>query len=156
MPKLATRLLTCTLLLIIATPSFAASEDKEKAPDVDLVIAEVSTPDSVVPLETTFTVKSTVKNEGGSAASEETTLRFYLSADATITSAAVELDQNLTIPALGAGESSSEETVLTVPEDTLPGIYFVGVILDDDNQQHETNENNNSNSPSTTTITVVF
>lgn len=156
MLTLVARSFIFTLLFTTATSTFAATEDEEKAPDVDLVIAEVSTPDLVVPLETTFTIKSTVKNEGSAAASEETTLRFYMSSDATITSDDVELDQTLTIPALNAGESSSEETVLTVPEDTLPGIYFIGVILDEVNQQLETNENNNSNSPSTTTITVVF
>ena len=156
MPKFITRSFTFTLLLTVATFSFANPGDKDNAPAVDLVVTEVSTPNLVVPLETTFTVKSTVKKEGRSAASEETTLRFYLSSDTAITSAGVELDQTLTIPALEAGESSSEETVLTVPEDMLPGIYFVGVIVDEVNQQPETNETNNSNSPSTTTITVVF
>lgn len=151
-----TRSFTVTLLLTVATSSFAKPGDNDDAPAVDLVVTEVSTPNLVVPLETTFTVKSTVKNEGRSAASEETTLRFYLSSDSTITNAGIELDQTLTIPALEAGESSSEETLLTVPEDMLPGIYFIGVIVDGVNQQPETNETNNSNSPSTTTITVVF
>ena len=155
MHTVITRSLISTLLFAIATSSFAQAEG-EDAPAVDLVVSELSTPNLVVPQESTFSINSTVRNEGKTAATEEITLKFYLSDDATITSTDTALDETTMVPALAAGESSSEETVFTLPEDVLPGIYFIGAIVDGSNKQPETNETNNSNSPSTTTITIIF
>lgn len=156
MRTLITRTFIFTLLFAVATFSFAKSGDADDASAVDLVVAEVSTPDLVVPQESTFTVSSTVKNEGKTTSSDEISVKFYLSEDATITSDDIEMDESLTVSELAAGGSDSHETLLTVPEAVLPGIYFVGVIVDGANQQPETNETNNTNSLSTTTITVVF
>ena len=156
MHALITRSFIFTLLFAIATSSFAIPGEGDDASDVDLVVTEVSTPDLVVPQESTFTISSTVKNEGKTASSDEISVKFYLSEDAAITSTDIEMDESLTVSELAAGESDSQETLLTVPDSVLPGIYFVGVVVDGANQQPETNETNNSNSPSTTTITVVF
>lgn len=156
MHALITRSFIFTLLFAITTSSFAIPGEGDDASDVDLVVTEVSTPDLVVPQESTFTISSTVKNEGKTASSDEISVKFYLSEDAEITSTDIEMDESLTVAELAAGESDSQETLLTVPESVLPGIYFVGVVVDGANQQPETNEANNSNSPSTTTITVVF
>lgn len=156
MHALITRSFIFTLLFAIATSSFAIPGEGDDASDVDLVVTEVSTPDLVVPQESTFTISSTINNEGKTASSDEISVKFYLSEDATITSTDIEMDESLTVPELAAGASDSQEMLLTVPESVLPGIYFVGVIVDGSNQQPESNESNNSNSPSTTTITVVF
>ena len=156
MHTVITRSLISTLLFAIATSSFAQAGEGEDASAVDLVVTEVSTPDLIVPQESTFTISSTINNEGKTASSDEISVKFYLSEDATITSTDIEMGESLTVPELAAGASDSQEMLLTVPESVLPGIYFVGVIVDGSNQQPETNESNNSNSPSTTTITVVF
>ena len=84
----------------------------------------------------------TVTNQG-TGASNAYRIGYYLSADATITSADVLLSSSSgSVLAAGASASITGPT-LTIPSATTPGAYFIGPLLDDQNGTSESNETNN-------------
>ena len=73
-----------------------------------------------------FTLSATVTNEGaGSAAA--TTLRYYRSTDATISTSDTEVGTDR-VSGLGADEGSDESIILTAP--TSAGTYYYGACVD--------------------------
>ena len=113
----------------VAEPSSAATPDLI----VDSVFAS---PDSVL-TGTSFTLAATVSN-AGTASSSATTLRYYLSADTTITSADAEVGTDA-VAALDAGASSAESLSLTAPETS--GTYYYGVCVDVVSSERDTANN---------------
>ena len=78
---------------------------------------------------TTFTLSVTVTNAGDGAAAS-TTLRYYRSTDATITTADMEVDRDA-VAGIGASGSSAESVTLDVPTTPAPGsYYFYGACVD--------------------------
>ena len=91
----------------------------------DLMVALPSVSDGSPAAGARFTLSATVRNGGGAAAAA-TTLRYYRSADATITTADTEVGES-TVAELAAAGSSSQSVELTAPE--TPGTYYYGACV---------------------------
>ena len=103
----------------------------------DLVLARPTVSQSTLTPGERFTLSATVANNGaGSAAA--TTLRYYRSTDATITTSDTEVGTD-SVSTLGANRSSDESITLTAP--TSAGTYYYGVCVD--SVTDESNSNNN-------------
>ena len=85
----------------------------------------------------TFTLSATVTNAGDRAA-VATTLRYYQSTDATITSADTELGTD-DISALAAAGTSDQSIDLTAPSET--GTYYYGACVDAVTDESSTTDN---------------
>jgi subtilase family serine protease len=90
----------------------------------------------------TATVSDTTLNRGGDTAAPSTTA-FYLSVNRTVEPGDVVLGSRA-VPGLGAGVGSTASTVLTIPNDTAPGSYYVVFQADDGNVVAEALETNNA------------
>ena len=88
----------------------------------DLVVVEPSVNDSDPAAGAQFTLSATVRNDG-----DATTLRFYRSPDATITTADTEVGTGA-VAQLAASASASDSVSLTAP--ATPGTYFYGACVD--------------------------
>ena len=92
----------------------------------DLVVGMPTVSDSAPETDASFTLSATVSNTGDAAA-PATTLRYYRSTDATITTAdtAVGTDD---VGVLSASGSSAESISLTAP--ATAGAYYYGACVD--------------------------
>ena len=114
--------------------------------DPDLTVTSAAVNNSGPIVGAKFTLSATVKN-GGDGGAETTTLRYYRSADATITSADTEVGAD-TITGLAASGSASESAELTAP--STPGTYYYGACVD-----AVTDESNTTNNCSTSVQVTV-
>ena len=108
----------------------------------DLVVSALQVP-SAAAAGSVVQVTDTVKNQGAGAGGASTT-RFYLSLNASFDTSDTLLDGNRTVPALGAGESSSGSTSITIPAGLSAGTYYVIEKADADGAVVETSETNNT------------
>ena len=92
----------------------------------DLVVGTPSVTDSTPDAGATFTLSATVRNDG-SASSAATTLRYYRSTDATVTTSDTQVGTD-EVGALAASGTSSESVSLTAP--STPGTYYYGACVD--------------------------
>ena len=92
----------------------------------NLTVGSPSVTDSTPQPGGAFTLSVTVRNDG-SADADATTLRFYQSTDATITTADTEVDTE-PVGALAAGATSPESKDLTAP--LTPATYYYGACVD--------------------------
>ena len=92
----------------------------------DLAVGSPSVSDSGPAVGTSFTLSATVRNDGD-AASAATTLRYYQSTDATITTADTEVETEA-VAGLAASGSGSASVDLTAPPS--PGTYYYGACVD--------------------------
>ena len=103
----------------------------------DLVVVSPSVSDDGPVAGETFTVSATVRNDGdGDAAA--TTLRYYRSADATITTADTEVGTDA-VAGLAAAASSDESAEVTAP--STAGPYYYGVCVDEVAEESDTANN---------------
>ncbi len=112
---------------LAATHSFVVSVEEEATPLPDLVVEspEASVADSIES-GAPFTLSADALNRGpGSAAA--TTLRYYRSTDATITTLDAEVGTDA-VRALGANQSSSETISLSAP--SARGTWYYGACID--------------------------
>ena len=91
----------------------------------DLVVDAPTVSDSSPLTGASFTLSATVRNQGGGAAGS-TTLRYYRSSDATITTSDTSVGTD-SVSGLGAGASSAESIRLTAPSSA--GIYYYGACV---------------------------
>ena len=103
----------------------------------NLTVGSPSVTDSTPQPGGAFTLSVTVRNDG-SADADATTLRFYQSTDATITTADTEVDTE-PVGALAAGATSPESKDVTAP--LTPATYYYGACVDP--VPNETNTANN-------------
>ena len=104
-------------------PVTVSEPGASNAPDLVVsVSADTDTPDAGGEFELTATVRNV-----GDGASSSTTLRYYRSPDATITTADTEQGIDA-MHALSASESSGASLTLNAPED--PGTYYYGACVD--------------------------
>ena len=92
----------------------------------DLAVGSPSVSDSNPAAGATFTLSATVRN-GGAGASPATTLRYYRSTDATITTSDTSVGTEA-VAGLAASGSGSKSVDLTAP--ASPGTYYYGACVD--------------------------
>ena len=103
----------------------------------DLVVASPSVNDSNPAAGASFTLSATVRNDGDGG-SLATTLRYYRSTDATITTSDTEEGTDA-ITELGALGSSSQSVNLAAP--SSPGTYYYGACVDTVTDKSDTTNN---------------
>ena len=99
--------------------------------------AVASVNDSSLDTGASFTLSATVRNDGDGAAAA-TTLRYYQSTDATITSSDTEVGTDA-VGELSAGATSPESIGLTAP--LTPGTYYYGACVDAVTGESDTTNN---------------
>ena len=113
----------------------------------DLEVQSPSVNDSSLDTGASFTLSATVRNDGDGAAAA-TTLRYYRSTDATITSSDTEVGTDA-VGELSAGATSPESISLTAP--STAGTYYYGACVDTVTDESDTT-NNCSGSVSVTVV----
>ena len=114
----------------------------------DLSVGSPTVSDSGPETGTAFTLSATVSNDGDGA-SAATTLRYYRSADATISSSDTQVGTDA-VGALAAGGTSDESVALTAP--STAGTYYYGACVDA--VTGESSTTNNCSSSVTVTVTA--
>jgi subtilase family serine protease len=109
----------------------------------DLTITALSTPANIA-ASVPFAASYTLANSGGIASGDSTT-RFYLSPDPTLSTGDRAL-QSHSVGAIGVGASVPFNVMLSVPSDTEGGTYYVIAVADGNQQVPESSETNNARS----------
>ncbi len=119
--------------------SGSVTVDVEEAPTYpDLTVGSPSVTDSTPDTGDSFNLSATVSNDGdGSSAT--TTLRYYRSTDATISSSDTEVGTSA-IGALSAGASINSGSITTAAPSTL-GTYYYGACVDSVTGETDTTNN---------------
>ena len=112
-------------------------------PDLVVESPEVSS-NTVVP-EASFTLSATVRNQGAGR-SDSTTLRYYRSADSTISTSDTEVGTDF-VSRLTGGASGLESIRLTVPNS--PGTYYYGACVEPVSEESDTANNCSVGAPLT-------
>ena len=129
----------CSTSVQVTVPEPETEPETELEPErhPDLVVTPPSVSDSRPAAGATFTLSTTVRNEGeGDAAA--TTLRYYRSADATITASDAEVAMDA-VAELAAAGSSRQSEQLTAP--SSPGTYYYGACVDTVRDESDTTNN---------------
>ena len=103
----------------------------------DLAVGSPSVSDSSPTSGATFSLSAAVRNDGDGAAAA-TTLRYYRSTDATITTADTSVGTDA-VGGLAAAATSSESIDLTAP--SAPGTYYYGACVDAVTGESDTTNN---------------
>ena len=111
----------------------------------DLVVGAPTVSDSSPAAGAGFTLSAAVRNDGDGA-SAATTLRYYRSTDATITTSDTEVGTDAVAGLADAG-SSSESVDLTAP--ASPGTYYYGACVDTVTDESDTTNNCSASVPVT-------
>ena len=107
-------------------------------PESDLLILWLSaSPDVVRPGES-FSLAALVYNHGPGGTSSSTTLRYYRSSDATISTGDTEIGTDA-VPLLGPSRSNSESDSVTAP--SSEGTYYYGACVDAVGNESDANNN---------------
>ncbi len=114
----------------------------------DLVVVTPTVSDSSPLTGASFTLRATVRNQGGAAAGS-TTLRYYRSTDSTISSSDTPAGTD-SVSSLGAGASSAQSIRLTAPATT--GTYYYGACVGTVSGESATT--NNCSAAVTVTVTA--
>ena len=114
----------------------------------DLVVESASVSDSSPAAGASFTLSATVRNRG-TASSAATTLRYYRSTDAAITTGDTQMGTDA-VRALSASSTSDEWISLTAPASA--GTYYYGACVE--SVTGESNTSNNCSSAVTVTVSV--
>ncbi len=112
----------------------------------DLIVESPSVNDNTLTTGQSFTLRATVRNQGN-ASSASTTLRYYRSSNATISSSDTEVGTD-GVSSLSAGDTSAESISLTAPSSA--GTYYYGACVD--NVSGESDTGNNCSSGATVTV----
>ena len=141
----------------VGTPSSAtatiSNDDAAGQPDLASTGGTYTVNPTIVAKGGSLAVSANVTNQG-QAASGIFVVRFYLSANTTITTADYYLGE-MTVASLAAGALSGlNVSGLTVSSGVPAGDYYVGWILDADSQVAESYEDNNTGYVSSSRVTV--
>ena len=116
------------------------------APAPDLVVEAPTVTNSSPAAGASFTLRATVRNQGA-ARSSSTTLRYYRSTDATVSTSDTQVGTD-PVSSLSASRTSSESISLSAPSTT--GTYYYGACVE--SVSGETNTGNNCSSAVTVTV----
>ncbi|MFZ5996395.1 MAG: CARDB domain-containing protein [Nitrospirota bacterium] len=108
----------------------------------DLSVSSMTVPVSARAGGSITVLDTTMSNGPGDAGASVTS--YYFSSNSVLDSADVLLGSRA-VPALAAGQSDAGSMVVTIPEGTPTGTYYILAKTDAGNQVSELNENNNSN-----------
>lgn len=123
----------CVALMFFASPLAAQT-------GIDLSMSEVGVDNNVTyPAGTAILIEAEVDNVG-SMSSAAYSVSFYISTDSTITSGDVLLT-TANRAALGAGNSDNFSVSPAIPQGLPAGNYFVGAIINIDDDQNANNTN---------------
>ncbi len=111
--------------------------ESQVKPDLIVYVIFVETSPFGIDPGGTFTLSAWVRNDGDEA-SAATTLRYYQSTDATITTSDTEVGTDA-VAALAASGSSTHSVELTAP--TTPGTYYYGACVDPVAEESDTTNN---------------
>ena len=128
----------------------AAVTVREPPRQPDLAVAATPSDAALDPGES-FTLSATVRNRGGADA-RATTLRYYRSTDATITTSDTEEGTDA-VDELVASGSSAESIALTAPPTS--GTYYYGACVDAVPDEHDTTNNCSAGLPVTVSEPVL-
>ena len=117
--------------------SSVASATTGAAPVPDLVMVTPTVDTSAPIAGASFTLNATVRNQG-SGRSDSTTLRYYQSADSTITTSDTQVGTD-SVSGLNTSGSSAESTSLAAP--STPGTYYYGACVDSVTGESDTTNN---------------
>ena len=109
------------------TGNYTLHAEERRAEPVDLVVVSPTVSDSSPDTGERFTLRVTVRNQGGDR-SAATTLRYYRSSNATISTSDVQVGTD-PVGALAASGSSAESISLAAP--SSPGTYYYGACVED-------------------------
>ncbi|MDE2998488.1 MAG: leucine-rich repeat domain-containing protein [Gemmatimonadota bacterium] len=112
----------------------------------DLIVESPSVDDNTLTAGQSFTLSATIRNQGNALAAA-TTLRYYRSSNATISTDDTE-EGTGAVSALSAGATSAESISLNAPSDAWT--YYYGACIDD--VSGESNTNNNCSSGVSVTV----
>ena len=104
----------------------------------DLVVDAPTVSNSTPTAGDTFTLSATVRNQGTGQSAATTTLRFYRSTDATITTRDTQVGADA-VGALAAPGTSAESISLTAPASA--GAYYYGACVDAVSGESDTENN---------------
>jgi subtilase family serine protease len=107
----------------------------------DLVVSSLSAP-TTAGAGQSFSVTDTTKNQGGGSTDPSLT-QFYLSTNSAIDASDILIGSR-SIPALLAGATSSGSTTITIPADTVTGLWYIIAKADGEGVVVETSEPNNN------------
>ena len=125
----------CTIVNGRVTKGTVNATSAEPTPD--LVVGSPTVDASAPVAGEHFTLSATVRNSGDGR-SASTTLRYYQSTDATITTGDTEVGRD-TVFRLDAQESGDESINLTAP--SVPGTYYYGACVDSTSDESDTTNN---------------
>jgi subtilase family serine protease len=124
-------------------------------PAPDLLLTGGSTATTTIIRGKTFSLSTTVKNQGAFPAGGFT-IAFVLSPTASYTDPdAEDITGTRTVPSLASGASSTAATKLTIPVSMPVGSYFLCGLADSAGTVAESNETNNSLCSSSAFLTVI-
>ena len=109
--------------------------DPQRTPN--LVVVTLTVDDAAPETGATLTLSARVRNRGAGDA-PATTLRYYRSTDATITTSDTEVGTDA-VDGLGVSESSAESLEVTAPSNT--GTYYYGACVDEVTEESDTTDN---------------
>ena len=112
----------------------------------DLIVASPSVDDNTLTTGQAFAFSATVRNQGNASATA-TTLRYYRSANATVSTEDTEVGTDA-VSGLSPGGTSAESISLNAPSDA--GTYYYGACVD--GVSDESNTGNNCSSGVTVTV----
>ena len=107
------------------------------APAPDLVVDPPTVDTSAPTAGARITLSATLRNQGNGR-SDSTTLRYYRSADSTITTGDTEVGTD-PVSSLDASESGDESISLDAP--STPGTYYYGACVDEVSDESDTTNN---------------
>ena len=125
------------MLLVRTSDATPPGPRSQGAPDLMVYGVSVATNPSGTPPGGSFTLSAGVRNDGD-AASAATTLRYYRSTDATITTTDTSVGTDA-VGGLAAATTSSESIDLTAP--SAPGTYYYGACVDAVTGESDTTNN---------------
>ena len=124
--------------ITVRAPEPSQTPDPVETPDPpDLIVESVRVSDNTLAPGETFTLYATVRNQK-TGASPSTQLRYYRSADPTVSRSDTEVGTDAVGP-LNAGSTETENIGLTAP--LAAGTYYYGACVDSDTGEKDTNNN---------------
>ena len=103
----------------------------------DLIVESPSVSDNTLTTGQSFTLRATVRNQG-TATAAATTLRYYISSDATISTSDTEVGTDA-VSGLSASGTSAESISLTAPSSS--GTYYYGACVESVSGESNTDNN---------------